>query len=50
VAFYPAGVFTGNLQASWHLALVTPVVATVAMGLAVCMWRMGLRRYNSTGS
>jgi ABC-2 type transport system permease protein len=50
VAFYPAGVFTGNLEASWPLALVTPVVATVAMALAVCMWRMGLRRYNSTGS
>jgi ABC-2 type transport system permease protein len=50
VAFYPAGVFTGNAQASWTLALLTPLVATLALGLAVCMWRAGLRRYNSTGS
>jgi ABC-2 type transport system permease protein len=50
VAFYPAGVFTGNAEASWRLALLTPVVATVALALAVCMWRAGLRRYNSTGS
>ena len=50
VAFYPAAIFTGNEAASWPLALLTPVVATLALALAVCMWRAGVRRYNSTGS
>lgn len=50
VAFYPAGIFTGNAQADWTMALLTPVVATVALLAAVWMWRAGLRRYNSTGS
>ncbi len=50
VAFYPAGVFTGNKEASWNAALATPVVATLALALALCMWRAGIRRYNSTGT
>lgn len=49
-AFYPAGIFTGNPQASWRLAALTPVVATAAMAIAVWMWRTGVRRYNSAGS
>ena len=50
VAFYPAGIFTGNKEASWNAALATPVVATLALGLALCMWQAGIRRYNSTGT
>ena len=50
VAFYPASVFTGNDEAQLRSALLTPVVAAIALALAVCMWRAGLRRYNSTGS
>ncbi|MBA2480038.1 MAG: ABC-2 family transporter protein [Planctomycetes bacterium] len=50
VAFYPASVFTGNHLAEPVLALATPLVATVALLVALCMWRAGIRRYNSTGT
>ncbi|MBA3708189.1 MAG: ABC-2 family transporter protein [Planctomycetes bacterium] len=50
VAFYPASLFTGNPLADPWLPLATPLVATVALLLAVCMWRAGIRRYNSTGT
>jgi ABC-2 type transport system permease protein len=50
VAFYPASIFTGNRLADPVLALATPLVATVAMLVALCMWRAGIRRYNSTGT
>jgi len=50
VAFYPASYFTGNDLGQLRYAALTPVVAALALALAVCMWRAGLRRYNSTGS
>jgi ABC-2 type transport system permease protein len=49
VAFYPAGWLVSD--AGWrHPALLTPLVAAVALGVAVLMWRSGLRRYHSSGS
>jgi ABC-2 type transport system permease protein len=50
VAFYPAGVFTGHAGASLGYALLTPVVAVVALTVAALMWRAGIRRYSSSGS
>ncbi len=50
VAFYPASIFTGHAGVSSGYALLTPVVATLALGVAVWMWRTGVRRYNSAGS
>jgi ABC-2 type transport system permease protein len=49
VAFYPAGWLVSG--AGWdHPALLTPLVAALALGVAVLMWRAGLRRYHSSGS
>ncbi len=49
VAYMPAGWFIGG-SAHRGLALLTPLVALLAMGLAYAIWRAGLRRYASTGS
>jgi len=51
VAFYPASFFVRGPgdQPLW-LALLTPVVALVSLLLASAMWRVGIGRYNSTGS
>ena len=49
VAFMPAAWFVGG-PAFRRLALLTPAVALIAMGLFYLVWRAGLRRYASTGS
>lgn len=51
VAFYPASFFVrgpGDM-ATW-LPWLTPAVAIVSLAVATSVWRMGIRRYNSTGS
>lgn len=49
VAFLPAGWFVGGPELR-RWALATPLVAMLAMGLTVLVWRAGVRRYGSTGS
>lgn len=51
-AFYPASLFleTGHAQGTWLVAACTPLVAAVALSLAIAIWRAGVRRYGSTGS
>ena len=49
VAFMPATWYVGDTSVrSW--ALLTPLVAMIALGVAVTIWRAGLRRYASTGN
>lgn len=48
VAFYPAGYLVRGGE-PWP-ALLTPVVAVVSLLAAGWLWRMGLRRYHSSGS
>jgi ABC-2 type transport system permease protein len=51
VAFYPASFFVrGPGDMPLYLALLTPAVAAVSLMIATAVWRMGIRRYNSTGS
>jgi ABC-2 type transport system permease protein len=49
VAFLPAGWFIGGPDLK-RIALLTPLVAIMAMGLLYMIWQAGLRRYASTGS
>jgi ABC-2 type transport system permease protein len=49
VAYMPATWFVGGPDLR-RWALLTPLVALLAMGLAYSIWRAGLRRYASTGS
>ena len=49
VAYLPAGWFVGGPEIQ-RWALLTPLVAILAMSLAYLTWRTGLRRYASTGS
>ena len=46
-AFYPASWFIDHGE--HHRALLTPLVAALCLFLASCVWRAGVRRYNSTG-
>ncbi|MBD3220096.1 ABC transporter permease [bacterium] len=49
VAYMPATWFVGDAeQTRW--ALLTPLVAVLFGGLAMMVWRAGLRRYESTGN
>ncbi len=48
IAFYPATLFTGG--ATLWPGLATPLVAVIALLVANALWRLGLRRYDSTGS
>lgn len=47
--FYPASRLLGRPEFRIYAALV-PLVAAVAFALAATSWRLGLRRYSSTGS
>ena len=49
VAFYPAAWFigTGTFR---RFALFTPLVGVVVFALGYTVWRLGMRRYASTGS
>ena len=52
-AFYPASIFLPTAEADpslYLLALATPLVAIVSMGLAITAWRSGLKRYHSAGN
>jgi len=49
VAFYPATWFVGTGEFR-HFALLTPVVGTAVFALGYTVWRLGIRRYSSTGS
>jgi ABC-2 type transport system permease protein len=49
VAYMPAAWFVGGPDLR-RWALLTPLVALLAMGLCYATWRAGLRRYASTGS
>lgn len=49
VAFYPASLFIGG-DMPWFPALLTPVVAGIALLLASALWTRGIRRYESSGS
>lgn len=48
VAFYPASLFTGGGDL-WP-ALATPLVAIVALLVAITAWRAGVARYASSGT
>ncbi len=56
VAFFPASLFVGGpageAASPWwhHPGVWTPVVAAVALAVAMSLWRMGIRRYNSAGN
>lgn len=52
-AFYPASFFLEGPQQhspGWWYALATPLVAIVALSVAIVVWNMGVRRYHSTGN
>ena len=49
VAYMPAGWFVGGPEIQ-RWALLTPLIAILAISLAYLTWRTGLRRYASTGS
>jgi ABC-2 type transport system permease protein len=49
VGFYPASYFL-RPEGFLAWALLTPVIGLAFFGLAVTMWRVGIRRYHSTGS
>ncbi len=51
VAFYPASFFVrGPGDMPVWLPWLTPVVAAISLAIATAVWRIGIRRYNSTGS
>ena len=47
--FYPTVFLMGKPDAPAWLCMLSPVVALLLSGIAACMWRRGLRRYNSSG-
>lgn len=49
VGFFPAAYFLRR-EAFWGWALATPVMGLLFFGLAVTIWRAGIKRYHSTGS
>lgn len=49
VAFYPATWFVGGDEFR-GFALLTPLVGTAVFGIGYTVWRLGIRRYSSTGS
>ncbi|MDA3963515.1 MAG: ABC-2 family transporter protein [Planctomycetota bacterium] len=51
-AFYPASMFTnsGSQEPTWWYALLTPLVAAIALTISCRLWRAGIRRYGSTGN
>ncbi len=50
VGFFPASLFTGRDPVDWFPALLTPLVAVIALTIAALLWRAGVRRYHSTGT
>jgi ABC-2 type transport system permease protein len=56
INYYPAAVFFAHSSLgmppgiSTSLAWLTPVIAAVSVAVACGMWRLALRRYESTGS
>ncbi len=49
VAFYPASLFTGA-EVPLIPAVLTPVVALIALFVSTTMWRVGVGKYHSSGS
>ena len=49
VAFYPSAFFVGD-EIFRRVSLLTPLVGFATFGLAYAVWRIGVRRYASTGS
>lgn len=49
VAAYPASIFLRRAD-FWRFALATPLVGGALFGLALLVWRAGLRRYHGAGS
>jgi ABC-2 type transport system permease protein len=49
VGFYPAAYFVRREAFVWWAA-VTPVIGLAFFGLAVALWRAGVRRYHGAGS
>lgn len=52
-AFYPASLFLPTGQADPNLVMIawcTPLVAVIAMTLAILLWRLGVRHYESVGN
>jgi ABC-2 type transport system permease protein len=48
-AFYPATQFL-RVEEFSKLAMLTPVMGAASLGLAITLFRLGMRRYTSTGS
>lgn len=52
-AFYPASLFVSGPESATpatHIAWATPLVAVLALTIAVTVWRQGVKRYHSTGN
>jgi ABC-2 type transport system permease protein len=49
VGFYPAAYFLRR-DTYWLWAAATPVMGVLFFGIAVAVWRAGLKRYHGTGS
>ncbi|MBX7244312.1 MAG: ABC-2 family transporter protein [Candidatus Sumerlaeaceae bacterium] len=49
IGFFPATYFLGRNEFLGYF-LVTPVVALVSFGVGYCLFHLGLKRYESTGS
>lgn len=47
--FYPTVFLMGKVDAPAWFCMLSPLVALLLSLLAACMWRRGLRRYNSSG-
>jgi len=51
--YYPSLILLGKLDRTapgWWLSYITPVVVLLLVGAASLVWRLGLRRYSSSGS
>ncbi|HEU4962946.1 MAG TPA: ABC-2 family transporter protein [Bacilli bacterium] len=49
IAYVPS-LYLFDKGGAWWYLLLTPLVAAVALGLALAFWRFGIKRYHSTGN